>query len=289
MHKTLAFVSHISQPFAQYDGCGFWRVGSPHARGGIAVGSATVSGSGVLNAAENQTLTYNGIIANNGSGTGGLTTSSLGTLTLTGNNNAGGLGSAGAGSYLLISYTGSASGNFSGVTGLPQFHNAFHDVPADKVLYIDLYNYAVAEITPSADLGRIHAGGTFGTEVLTISNTAPAGNFTESLSGNFTSIPAGFTANGSVTEIAGGSSNNSSMVVGISDNTAGAKNGTVTLSFTSLGVPTSGLGNTALASTGSILGDTVIQGGGTITGPGPAGSLVIEGSPSSTPASGGQS
>ena len=220
--------------------------------GNNGIGTLTVSGFLSLDGISNFELGTPGVshaspgISDRVAVTGNVTYG--GTINLINNNNVGGLGSAGAGSYQLITYTGTASGNFTGVTGLPEYHNAFHDVPADKALYIDLYDYAVAAITPSVDLGRIHAGGTFGNATLTVANTAPAGNFTESLAGNFTTTPAGFTSSGSVTGIAGGSSNNSSMVVGISDNTAGAKNGTLTLGFTSQAVAGSGLSDTARAS-----------------------------------------
>ena len=53
---------------------------------GIAVGPAAGSGLGILDAAQNQTLTYNGIIANNDAGTGGLTKTGLGTVSLGGVN-----------------------------------------------------------------------------------------------------------------------------------------------------------------------------------------------------------
>lgn len=171
-----------------------------------------------------------------------------GTINLINNNNAGGLGSAGAGSYKLITYTGTSSGNFTGVTGLPEYHNVFHDVPADKALYIDLYNYAVATVTPEVDLGRIHAGGTFGTQALTVGNSAASGDFTEFLGGVFGTTATGLTSSGSVTGIAGQSNNSNNMIVGISDNTAGQKTGSIGVNFTSQAVSGSGLGNTSLTS-----------------------------------------
>ena len=53
---------------------------------GIAVGPASGTGAGILDAASNQTLTYNGVIANNGSGSGALTKTGSGTVTLGGVN-----------------------------------------------------------------------------------------------------------------------------------------------------------------------------------------------------------
>ena len=53
---------------------------------GITVGPSSGSGSGILAASENQTLTYFGVITNNGAGTGGLTIAGAGTVALGGAN-----------------------------------------------------------------------------------------------------------------------------------------------------------------------------------------------------------
>jgi len=57
-----------------------------NANRGLAVGPAAGSGVGTIDVLTNQTLTYGGIIANNGSGTGGLTLTDTGTLALSGSN-----------------------------------------------------------------------------------------------------------------------------------------------------------------------------------------------------------
>jgi autotransporter-associated beta strand protein len=171
-----------------------------------------------------------------------------GNLNVSDNAGLNGQGSVGAGSYKLFTYTGSTSGQFDTVSGLPSYHWALHDVTADKAIYVDMYNYAVATVTPAVDLGRIHAGGDFGTQALTVGNTAPAdASFTETLAGVFGTPTTGITATGSVTGIAGQGSNSSGMIVGISDNTAGQKTGSVTVGFTSQAVSGSGLSDTALA------------------------------------------
>ena len=170
-----------------------------------------------------------------------------GNLNLTDNAGANGQGSLGAGSYKLFTYTNSnTTGNFATVNGLPSYHWALHDVVADKAVYIDLYNLAVATVTPEVDLGRIHAGGSFGTKALTVGNTTVSSNYTEALGGAIATVATGITATGSVSGIAGQSNNSSSMVVGISDNTAGEKSGLVGIDFTSQAVSSSGLANTAL-------------------------------------------
>jgi autotransporter-associated beta strand protein len=170
-----------------------------------------------------------------------------GNLNLTDNAGANGQGSVGAGSYKIFTYTGATHDSFGSVSGLPSYHWALHDVPADKAIYIDMYNYAVATITPEVDLGRIHAGGSFGTQALKVGNTTASGDYTESLGGVIGSTATGITATGSVTGIAGQASNSSNLVVGISDNSAGQKNGLVGVDFTSQAVSGSGLNNTALA------------------------------------------
>lgn len=171
-----------------------------------------------------------------------------GNLNLADNAGANGQGSVGAGSYKIFTYTGSTVGSFDTVSGLPTYHWALHDVAADKAIYIDMYNYAVATVTPEVDLVRIHAGGTFGTQALTVGNAAASGNFTETLGGVIGSTSTGITASGSVTGIAGQSNSSSNVIVGISDNTAGQKTGSVGVNFTSEAVSGSGLANTALAS-----------------------------------------
>ena len=56
---------------------------------GVAIGPSSGTGTGTIDVASGQTLTYAGVIANNG-GTGGLTKTGLGTLTLSGTNTYGG-------------------------------------------------------------------------------------------------------------------------------------------------------------------------------------------------------
>ena len=216
------------------------------------------SGLGTLSAAGNLILAGN---ANFDLGTGGTDHATpglsdrvavTGNVTLGGNlvlsDNAGAnnQGSAGAGSYQLFTYTGEAGGSFSSVSGLPAYHTAVHDAAAEQAIYLDIYNYAGATVTPAVDLGRIHAGGTFGTQTLTVGNTTISGNYTESLGGVIATVATGITATGSVTGIAGQATNSNGMVVGISDNSAGQKSGLVGIDFTSQAVSTSGLADTSL-------------------------------------------
>ena len=77
----------------------------------IAVGPASGTGSGTIEVASSQTLTYGGIIANNGSGTGGLTKDSAGKLTLTGTSTYTGATLVSAGTMLV-------NGALSGTSGV---------------------------------------------------------------------------------------------------------------------------------------------------------------------------
>ncbi len=171
-----------------------------------------------------------------------------GILNLTDNADANNQGHAAAGSYKLFGYTGTASGSFSSLSSPIAYHTAVHDVADDKAIYVDMYNYAAATVTPAVDLGRIHAGGTFGTQNLTVTNTGASGSFTESLGATFATPGAGLTATGTLSGIAGQAHDSDSMSVGISDTTAGAKSGLVAVNFTSQAASGSGLSNTPLAS-----------------------------------------
>ncbi|HEY3392865.1 MAG TPA: choice-of-anchor D domain-containing protein, partial [Lacipirellulaceae bacterium] len=96
------------------------------------------------------------------------------------------------------------------------------------------------------DFGIIHVGDT-PQQALTIGNGAPADGFSESLDAAIGNPTGSATTNGgSFTALAPGATNNSSLVVGIDTSTAGAKSGTATISLTSDGAGSSGLGLTEL-------------------------------------------
>ncbi|MEI7956570.1 MAG: autotransporter-associated beta strand repeat-containing protein, partial [Verrucomicrobiota bacterium] len=81
---------------------------------GIAVGPSSGSGTGTLDVATNKSLTYSGILANNGSGIGGLTKTGAGTLILGGANSYTGPTAVSAGTLTLSG--GSAIADTSAVT-----------------------------------------------------------------------------------------------------------------------------------------------------------------------------
>ena len=121
----------------------------------------------------------------------------------------------------------------------------------------DVYNYAAANtLSTPISFGSIHAGSSFGTQTVAVQNTAPSGEYTEGLAAGFGTPSSGITATGSIAGLAGGASDNASMVVGISDTTAGHKSGTVAVNLTSKAVGGSGLSDTALtAQTVTLTGD----------------------------------
>ena len=87
-----------------------------NANRGIALGPDGGSGTGVLDIDTNRTLTYNGIIADNGAGTGALEKTSEGSVILGGANTYTGGTTLTAGSLIVINTTGSATGTGSVTT-----------------------------------------------------------------------------------------------------------------------------------------------------------------------------
>ncbi len=124
------------------------------------------------------------------------------------------------------------------------------------------YNLASAVLgTNNVNLGRIHAGGSFGSANLIVSNSAAISAFTETLGASLGASTGGVAGSGSVTGLAAGSSD-TGLSVTLNDNTAGAKSGTIAVALTSQEVGGSGLGNTGLA------GQTVNVSGFVYTGQG---------------------
>jgi hypothetical protein len=117
------------------------------------------------------------------------------------------------------------------------------------------YNYAKAEVDPTAKTDFNVRIGSSATQALTISNKADPGIFSEKLNAAFGTVTGtGVTTNGgAINLLKAGDSNNSSMSVGIDTSSAGAKSGTVAIDFKSDGesagaVDNSGLGKSSLAS-----------------------------------------
>lgn len=111
-----------------------------------------------------------------------------------------------------------------------------------------VYRLAAASLAANGiDLGKIHEGGAFGSGSITLSNGAAAsGGYTETLGASVASTSGGASASGSVSGLGAGSST-SGISATLTDNTAGAKNGKVSLAFVSQEIGNSGLGHTSLS------------------------------------------
>ena len=83
---------------------------------------------------------------------------------------------------------------------------------------------------------------------VSITNTAANDGFSEKLDASLGGATAGITAAGSFNLLAPGSTDSSSLVVGMNTASAGHKSGTATITLNSDGTGTSGLGLTPLSS-----------------------------------------
>ena len=114
--------------------------------------------------------------------------------------------------------------------------------------FVSLYRGAIATHTPEPlAFGNVHVGSTTGTTAaLTITNSALADGYSETLNAGFGGASTGFSAGGTVSGIAAGASNSNSLTATIDTSTAGAKTGTATLTLASNGAGVDGRGVTAL-------------------------------------------
>lgn len=154
-----------------------------------------------------------------------------------------------------VTFTTATAGALAPLTGqVVHIANNFDNV-ADQNLNIVLaggaaaYNLAAGSAAPTpVVLANQRVGGSV-TQALTVTNTAPAGLFTEGLNASFVSAGGDAQHNGgSINLLAGGASNNSAMSVGVNSSVAGARSGTVTLFYVSDGAGTSGLGQIGVGS-----------------------------------------
>jgi len=176
-----------------------------------------------------------------------------GNLQLIDNANAGGLGSYGAGSYRLFTAP-TVSGTFGSVTApagatttrVGLVYTSGTD--SGQGVFANVYNLASATSAQTVNLGNAYAGTT---AVVSLTNTAPTdATYTETLStGGFTSTSANFTATGSASGIAGGSSGTGTLLVGLGSGlAAGPQSGTTTLALFSNAVNSSGLAQQSIGS-----------------------------------------
>ncbi len=113
------------------------------------------------------------------------------------------------------------------------------------------YRYAdpSAHSPEPVNFGIVHVGDLAPSQILSLTNSAAADGFSESLDASIGSPTGGVATNsGSFTGLAAGLTNSVALSVGIDTTTAGVKTGTATISLTSSGAGTSGLGDTSLSS-----------------------------------------
>jgi hypothetical protein len=136
----------------------------------------------------------------------------------------------------------------AGTSGLANTSIGTQAVNVDAVVY---RLAAPNSIATSVGLGNIHVGSSFGTQGLSVTNTAAADGYSEKLDASFGPTTGNATTNGgSISLLAAGATNNSSLVIGLGGGTQatpGTISGTARVNLVSNGSGTSGLGTTALS------------------------------------------
>lgn len=160
----------------------------------------------------------------------------------------------GVGETRTVTFAGTSAGALSGqkVNILNNFANT-----NQQTLSITgaAYNLASARTnaTPLAanprpldvTIAAQRVGGT-NAQALTVSNTAPTGNYSERLDASFGNITGAARNNGGAVSWLAPGSSSTALSVGVDTSSGGAKNGSVALNYVSNGRGTSGLGNTTL-------------------------------------------
>jgi autotransporter-associated beta strand protein len=172
--------------------------------------------------------------------------------------------SSGSGTLLVGFGSGLAAGVQTGTATLSLFSNAVNSSglaqqsAGSQAVTITgtVWNpAAVNSISSPVAIGNVRVGGTFGTSVISIANTAASSSFTEVLGA--TGATSGLASlTGSVSALTGGGTSTAiSIGLGGSANTgsAGLKSGTATISFTSTGGPgTASIASQNVAITGTV-------------------------------------
>ncbi|WP_375391559.1 choice-of-anchor D domain-containing protein [uncultured Sphingomonas sp.] len=155
------------------------------------------------------------------------------------------VGPNGGSTDVTLSYTGTQAGSLSGNT--ITVANNFDNV-ADRTLTITgaAYNPAAASLTPNPiNLGATRVGGTL-SGLVTIANTAPSGQYSESLAVTSATGASGATGTRPTALIAAGGS--ATSTVSLNTGASGTLSGTVTYGLATDGTGTSGLAQAALPS-----------------------------------------
>lgn len=155
---------------------------------------------------------------------------------------------------LAVGFTAASAGVLSPLSGQAVNLRSNFDNIADQKLNIAVasgaaaYNVAVGNTTAPINLGNTRVGGSLSGN-LNVTNSAPNSAFSEKLDAAFGANTGNVSNNGgSISLLAAGSSNNSSMGVSLNTATSGAKTGTATVNYTSNGTGTSGLASISAGS-----------------------------------------
>ncbi len=189
-----------------------------------------------------------------------------GTLQLVNNADADGNGSMAAGSYRIFTYGNTVTGSFSSVTNplstttRTSVVTAGSGTSAGQGVFLNVYNLAQANAqTGTVNLGTVLRNSTL-SGTLAIANIAtPVAGYTEALNAAFGSVSGDASGIGSVSALAAGGTNATSMVASLSTSAAGGKVGTTQLTFDSNGAGTSGLALYSLSPQTVTLTGTVLD------------------------------
>jgi fibronectin-binding autotransporter adhesin len=197
-----------------------------------------------------------------------------GTLTLGGaldlidNAGANGNGSAAGGVYRLFTYGSAVSGSYASVTANPtattrtslgNISYGGSGTAAGQGVFLSIYNLAAANVVSSTtvNFGTVLKGTSL-SQAVSISNTAPAGSFSEGLGAAFGSATGQAGGSGSWSLLSAGGTS-TALSVTLASGSAGAASGAQTLNFTSDGAGTSGLGAVGIGSQTVSLAATILD------------------------------
>jgi fibronectin-binding autotransporter adhesin len=214
----------------------------------VAIANTGVSG--------NDSLTYTGLNLSNSASLNGFSAKSGGPLALSGSDsNSGSFSTAVAGQYIFTPSVASATNTTLGTPA---------NLSATTTASVSVYRLAANNSLSPINLGTVHVGGTFGTLAVNLQNTAANDGYSESLNASIAASGGYATTNsGSISLLSPGLSNNSSLTVGLGSQataTLGPVSGTATVTLTSDGTGSSGLGTTSLPPQAVIISGNVFSG-----------------------------
>ena len=127
--------------------------------------------------------------------------------------------------------SGTATLNFQtdgtdGSSGLAAIANGSETVNVSG----NVFRRAEADVTAPVSFGNVRVGDV-SQQALDVGNAAAADGFSESLNASFGATTGSVTANGSISQLAADSTDNSSLTIGINTGIAGTISGTATLNF----------------------------------------------------------